>query len=136
MNNKLLFTQIVVLIAGLAAACVLHYWLVNTLLLQYFIPQTWIIYLVVTLLTVSTVVVVTYRYAKQKTSAAMAYFVMAFIKMVISVLFLLPWLINKTPLTKPFVLQYIIAFFIALFIELALIANVLNQKSALSVKND
>ena len=136
MNNKLLLTQLIVLIAGLTAACVLHYWLVNTLIIQYFIPNTWIRYVVVALLTAATVVVVSYRFARQKTSAAMTYFVMAFIKMVISVLFLLPWLINKTPLTKPFVLQYIIAFFIALFIELALIANVLNQKSELSVKND
>lgn len=75
------------------------------------------------------------RYIKSKkiTSIGKNYLLYTAAKMMLSILFLLPWLLNKDEATKPMVIQFFAVFFPFLLVETILLIRLLN--SPLDEKN-
>ena len=78
------------------------------------------------------------RYEKTKkiTSIGKNYLFYTVLKMILSVVFLLPWLLNKDESSKPMVITFFIIFFPFLLVETWLLVRLLNNPFDEKVKNE
>ncbi|MBD3638292.1 MAG: hypothetical protein HUJ25_13145 [Crocinitomicaceae bacterium] len=78
------------------------------------------------------------RYSKSKkiTSIGKNYILYTVVKMILSILFLLPWLLNKDESSKPMVIQFFIIFFPFLLVETILLVRLLNTPLDEKMKNE
>ncbi len=108
---------------------------IHLMFLEYVLPDTYkqiqVIYIyiflgVISILGVSLLFVVS---KKDETLIGKGYLSYSVIKILSSAVFLLPWLLNKDELTRPFVYQFFGVFFPILIIETSIILKLINQKS-------
>ncbi len=87
-------------------------------------------------LSLITVWFVLWRFKKDNTTAASAYFITVFFKMFGSAIFLYPGVVSDPSLMKPTAVQFMIIFFLLLFIETILLVKLLNAPLDEKSKND
>lgn len=103
-------------------------------LLNYVLPDLYTqtlygyIYLFLVPITLIGMTWMVHRYKRNNKSLGKNFFVYTIIKMVSTLGFLSPWLINKSELTRPFVYQFMLVFFLLLFIETFQLVRLLNGK--------
>jgi hypothetical protein len=77
-----------------------------------------------------------YNKTKKVSSIGKNYMLYTFVKMVFSLLILLPWLINKDETSKPMVAQFFLVFFPFLLVETILLVKLLNTSFDEKNKNE
>ncbi len=115
---------------------------VHLMLLEYVLPEIYkqiqVVYIYVFLIVLSVVgVSLLFLVSKNDdTLIGKGYLSYSVIKILSSAVFLLPWVLNKDELTRPFVYQFFGVFFPSLIIETSIILKLINQKSSENQKND
>ncbi|MEX1000827.1 MAG: hypothetical protein WDZ35_01790 [Crocinitomicaceae bacterium] len=110
---------------------------INTFLLDdYKLTYWWLNYVFLVPVTVIGLYFVPLKYRKthRPTSIGKGFVVYTAVKMILSILFLLPWLLNKDPSSKPMVIQFFSIFFPFLLVETILLVRLLNVE--LGEKNE
>ena len=104
-----------------------------------YIPDDWFfVYLFLIPVSVAGLYFIQKRYEKSKkiTSIGKNYLVYTTFKMILSVVFLLPWLLNKDESSKPMVINFFIVFFPFLLVETWLLVRLLNNPLDEKMKNE
>lgn len=94
------------------------------------------IYVYLVPLTLASVWVVYHRFLKDHTAAGKTFFLMVFVKIIVSAVYLFPDFIIPKALSKEFVIQFMPVFFVLLFIETYLLIRLLNLPLDEFSKND
>jgi len=87
----------------------------------------WKIYLFLIPITILGIVYINYSNKKDPTSTIKSITLLLLVKMIGSLLFLAPWIIEKNELTKPMVMQFFAVFFPILLIETVSLIQLLNN---------
>lgn len=136
-NRFGLFATLIVLAVSMVIGAV-HFFLRRDGFLPEIFSQTpfVLLYLFLIPLSLITVWFVLWRFKKDNTAAASAYFITVFFKMFGSAIFLYPGVVSDPLLMKPTAVQFMIIFFLLLFIETILLVKLLNAPLDEKSKND
>lgn len=104
------------------------YLMVSGIFSSYQLSDWWMNYVMLVPLTAGGLYFITHSYTKSGkiTSIGKNYIAYTVIKMVLSMAFLLPWLLNKDASSKPMVAQFFSIFFPFLLVETILLVRLLN----------
>jgi len=137
MRSKFLKNQLSLLLVFFVFIAGLH-----LLLLDYVLPdiykQTQVIYIYIFLICLSFIAVLVLNKVNKIDNSLLgkAYLAYTVFKMIGSLIFLSPWIIEKTDFSKPFIFQFFAVFFPSLLIETIILLKLNNQKTLEDKKND
>ena len=102
------------------------------------ISKWWLNYIFLIPLSATGLYLVAYRYRKTSkvTSIGKNYILYTVLKMILAILFLLPWLLTKSDTSRPMVIHFFIAFFPFLLVETILLVRLLNTPLDENLKNE
>ena len=131
MISRFLIAAVVIFIANAAI-------IYTGLLDEFELSNWWLNYVFLVPVTVLGLYFVPLKYRKTGKVSAIGkgFVVYTAIKMILSILFLLPWLLNKDSSSKPMVIQFFSVFFPFLLIETFLLIRLLNSQFAEKNKNE
>ena len=96
----------------------------------YVASKFWLIHLFLTPLTVIAIYLIQKGYAKNSKSVGKNFFVYMIAKMLLTFVFLSPWLLTKDEFSRPMVYQFFAIFFPLLFMETFVLIKLLNPKTS------
>lgn len=131
LRKQLMFLSLFIGLVGAVHAMLLH----NVLPELYLSTQAWTIYAFLFPTTVIAFVLIYNRYLKDETSVVKTYMLYTTLKMIVTLIYIGPWLFPKNDLTRPFLNQFFILFFIFLFLEIRILIQMLNNSSSKIEKN-
>lgn len=129
MNNTIRRALIIILLVSIISG-IAHY-----LFIKYGLPEQfksnsyWLIYLFIVPTTIVGYVFVANKVMKDPHSGGKNAMGFSIAKMIASLLFLSPWLIYKTEMSKPFALQFMLLYFIFLTTETVLFIKLINSSN-------
>ncbi len=94
----------------------------------YLASKFWLIHLFLTPLTLVAIYFIQQRHATDSKSVGKNFFIYMIAKMLLTLLFLSPWLIYKDEFSRPMVYQFFAIFFPLLFMETFVLIKLLNPK--------
>lgn len=97
--------------------------------------QTWTMYVLFVPLTITGLVGIYRNYTKDQTSVVKSFMFYTVVKIIALFVFLAPWIVEKTPSTKPFIIQFFILFFVFLVLEIRFLVQMLNNQGQKTEKN-
>lgn len=104
---------------------------IHSLLLEKSLPQIyteakpWLIYLFLVPLEYLGILLITWRFKKQKTSAMNNFMLLMLAKMLGAIFFLSPWIFERDQFTRPFIYQFFTVFLLLLIAEVTFIVRLL-----------
>jgi hypothetical protein len=104
---------------------------IHSLLLEKSFPQIyteakpWLIYLFLVPLEYLGILLITWRFKKQKTSAMNNFMLLMLAKMLGAIFFLSPWVFERDQFTRPFIYQFFTVFLLLLIAEVTFIVRLL-----------
>jgi general stress protein CsbA len=96
----------------------------------YFASKFWLIYLFLVPLTLAGIYFIQKKHLADSKSVGKNFFIYMIAKMVLTLLFLSPWLVYKDEFSRPMVYQFFAIFFPLLFMETFVLIKLLNPKPA------
>ena len=127
-NSKFLRIITPVLILS-SAILIIHSLLIFlTLPPVYFASKFWLIHLFLTPLTLVGIYFIQKKHAIDSKSVGKNFFIYMIAKMVLTLLFLSPWLMYKDEFSRPMVYQFFAIFFPLLFMETFVLIKLVNPK--------
>ena len=82
------------------------------------------------------IIIKRYQKSKKVTSIGKNYIAYTALKMILAIIFLLPWLLNKDETSKPMVIHFFVVFFPFLLVETILLVRLLNTPLDEKIKNE
>jgi len=87
--------------------------------------KPWLIYLFLVPLEYLGILLITWRFKKQKTSAMNNFMLLMLAKMLGAIFFLSPWIFERDQFTRPFIYQFFTVFLLLLIAEVTFIVRLL-----------